>query len=68
MSGDLNEALSGVVRIRCVPNWISRLFDLLVADFKLVDCGSLDVLVWCVDELAVGSPGDRRLPRPVDAP
>jgi hypothetical protein len=68
MSGELNGTMTDAVYLRRLPNWISRLFGELVADLKLVDCGSLDVLVYCADDLTVGSTRDSRLPGPVDAP
>jgi hypothetical protein len=68
MSGELNGTATDTVYSRRLPSWISRLFGELVADLKFVDCGSLDVLVYCVDDLAVRAAGDRRLPGPVDAP
>lgn len=43
---------------RHVPRWIRRSFDAILADFKVVDCGSLDVLLYCADDLPVSAPGD----------
>jgi hypothetical protein len=47
---------------------MSRLFGALFADLKFVDSGSLDVLVYCGDDLAANAPGDRRVAGPVDGP
>ena len=41
--------------------WMSRAFDALTADLRLVDCGSLDVLLYCTDDVAAGAPGDTSL-------
>ena len=39
------------IDLRHVPRWIRRSFDAILADFKVVDCGSLDVLLYCADDL-----------------
>ena len=46
------------IGLRHVPRWIRCSFDAILADFKVVDCGSLDVLLYCADDLAVSAPGD----------
>ncbi|MFZ0377714.1 MAG: hypothetical protein WCD11_28870 [Solirubrobacteraceae bacterium] len=48
---------------RHVPRWIRRSFDAILADFKVVDCGSLDVLLYCADDLDVSAPGNLELDR-----
>lgn len=68
MSGDLNATTTDPVYFRRLPSRISRLVGELAADVKFVDCGSLDVLVYCADDVAVSATGDRRLPAPADAP
>jgi hypothetical protein len=45
---------------------MSGLAAALLADLKFVDCGSLDVLVYCRDDLAVGAPADLQLAGRVD--
>ena len=35
---------------------VRRSFDLIAAELELIDCGSLDVLLYCTDELAVSVP------------
>jgi hypothetical protein len=51
--------MTDAIGLRHVPRWIRRAFDMILADFKVVDCGSLDLLLYCVDDLAVGAPGER---------
>jgi hypothetical protein len=58
MSRERNEAMTDGTGLRRVPRWIRRSYDEILADFKLVDCGSLDVLLYCADDLAVSAPGD----------
>ena len=41
--------------------WMSRAFAAMTADLRLVDCGSLDVLLYCPDDVAVSPPGDSTL-------
>ena len=41
--------------------WMSRALAAITADLRLVDSGSLDVLLYCTDDVAVGAPGDTRL-------
>jgi len=45
---------------------MSRLLGALLADLRLVDSGSLDVLVYCTDDLPGGGSGDWRLAGSVD--
>ena len=58
MSRELNEAMTDGIGLRQVFRWTRRSFDAILADFKVVDCGSLDVLLYCADDLAVSAPGD----------
>ena len=41
--------------------WMSRALAAITADLRVVDSGSLDVLLYCTDDVAVGAPGDTRL-------
>ena len=58
MSGEANEPMTDTMRLR---GWMGRLFGPLLADLKFVDSASLDVLVYCADDLAVGTRGDWQL-------
>ena len=58
MSRERNEAMTDGIGLRRVAGWIRRSYGEILADFKLVDCGSLDVLLYCADDLAVSAPGD----------
>jgi hypothetical protein len=37
--------------------WMNRAFAAITADLRLVDCGSLDVLLYCTDDLAASAAG-----------
>jgi hypothetical protein len=37
---------------------MSRSFKMVMADLGFVDCGSLDVLLYCADEVASRPPSD----------
>ncbi len=41
--------------------WMSRALAAITADLRLVDCGSLDVLLYCEDDVAVSAPSEPRL-------
>ena len=43
---------------RRLGGWISRSFGAMLADLEFVECGSLDVLLYCADDLAVTMQGD----------
>ena len=62
-----NETTSDPIDLARLPARMSRLFGALLADLKIVDCGSLDVLVYCSDDVA-GSNRDRRLAGSIDGP
>lgn len=47
---------------RC--GWMNRAFAAITADLRLVDCGSLDVLLYCPDDVAASAPGDPGLTEP----
>lgn len=51
---------------RRLPWWMSRPLDALAADVRLVDSGSLDVLLYCADDVVVGTVGEWRLAAPAD--
>lgn len=61
-----DEPANQPIGFRRVSGWVSRSFDAAVADLKVVDCGSLDVLLYCTDEVAVTAPGEGTLLAPAD--
>jgi len=67
MSRELNEPTPDPIDLGRLRARMSRLFGALLADLNIVDCESLDVLVYCRDDLA-GSTGDRRLAGSIDGP
>jgi hypothetical protein len=67
MSRELSETTSDAIDLGRLPARMSRLFGAVLADLKIVDCGSLDVLVYCSDDVAGGT-GDRRLAGSIDGP
>ena len=58
MSCEPNEPMTGALDLPRLPAWMGRFFGALLADVKSVDAGSLDVLVYCRDDLAVAAPAD----------
>lgn len=38
--------------VRSVAGWMSRSVEAVLAELQFVDCGSLDVLLYCADDLA----------------
>jgi len=67
MSRDLNEPTPDPIDLGRLRARMSRLFGALLADLNIVDCESLDVLVYCRDDLAGGT-ADRRLTGSIDGP
>jgi hypothetical protein len=49
---------------RSLASWMSRAFGAIMADLRVVDSGSLDVLAYCADDLAAGTPSDLEVDRP----
>jgi hypothetical protein len=68
MSAELSEAMTETMGLGRRTTRVSRLFGALLADLKSVDSGSLDVLVYCRDELVGSAPGDRTPAGRVDGP
>jgi hypothetical protein len=66
MSYELNEPASRPLDRLPLPAWMSRFVGALLADLKLVDSGSLDVLVYCRDDLAGSTTGDCQVAGSVD--
>jgi hypothetical protein len=42
-------------RVRDGAGWMSRSVDAVRAELRFVDCGSLDVLLYCADEVAAST-------------
>lgn len=53
-----NESVIETMGVRRLTGRMSRLFGAILADFEYVDSGSLDVLLYCADDLAAHTPGD----------
>jgi hypothetical protein len=62
MPRESDEAIANELGSPRLPGWVSRTFAAMTADLRLVDCGSLEVLLYCTDDVAVSAPGDRKLP------
>jgi hypothetical protein len=52
----------GIGRWR-LADWMNRSRNAMLAELKFVDCGSLDVLLYCPDDLAASTPGDAEAER-----
>jgi hypothetical protein len=68
MSAELSEPMTETIGLGRRTARMSRLFGALLADLKSVDSGSLDVLVYCRDELVGSVAGDRTPAGRVDGP
>jgi hypothetical protein len=55
------------VGVRHVAEWMSRSVEAVRAELRFVDCGSLDVLLYCPDEVAA-SAHDPGVAGPADEP
>jgi len=55
ISGEPKQAVADTPYLRRFPGPMSGLAAALLADLKFVDCGSLDVLVYCQDDLAAAA-------------
>lgn len=58
-----SKSLSDRIGLRRLTRWVSRSRRAILADLDLVDCGSLDVLLYCPDDLAVAGRGDVNVDR-----
>jgi hypothetical protein len=54
------------IGFRRLAAWVRRSLDAIVADVKPVDCGSLDVLLYCTDDVAVSAPREWALTGPAE--
>ena len=57
---NLNESLAERIGLRRLADWVRRSCRAMLADLELTDCGSLEVLLYCTDDLAVGDDVPRR--------
>jgi hypothetical protein len=57
------KSLTDRIGLRRAADWVRRSCDAVLADLELVDCGSLDVLLYCADDLAVTGRGDVEINR-----
>lgn len=55
---DVNKAMTGRSGPRRLTRWISRSFGAMRDDLEFVESGSLDVLLYCADDLALAARGD----------
>lgn len=58
-----NPLLSDGIGLRGLADWVIRSCGAAIADLKAVDCGSLDVLLYCSDDLVMTGPGDLEIDR-----
>ena len=49
-----NRSPIGANGLRRLAGWLKRSWRAMLADLELVDSGSLEVLLYCPDELAMG--------------
>ena len=70
MSGERDDAMIdefGFPRLCALPRfsgWMTRAFTAITADLRSADCGSLDVLLYCPEDVSVSTPRDRKLIEP----
>lgn len=55
---DVNKAMTGRRGPGRLTRWISRSFGAMRDDLEFVESGSLDVLLYCADDLALAARGD----------
>ena len=53
--------------VRDVAGWMSRSVEAVRTELRFVDCGSLDVLLYCPDDVAANTI-DPEVARPTDQP
>ena len=51
-------------RLPRVSGWMSRAFTAITADLRSTDCGSLDVLLYCPEDVSASAPPERKLIEP----
>jgi hypothetical protein len=51
------------VGLRRLADWARRSRDAMLADLELADCGSLDVLTYCAEDLVMTGRGDLEIDR-----
>jgi hypothetical protein len=50
--------MTGSIALRRLAGWTNRFCSAMLAELKFVDCRSLDVLLYCPDDLLARTPGD----------
>jgi hypothetical protein len=55
--------MTGGIGLWRPAGWMNRFCSAMLAELKFVDCGSLDVLLYCPDDLLASTPGDARAER-----
>jgi len=58
-----NESPTDEIGLPRLAGWVRRSCGAMLTDLELVDCGSLDVLLYCADDLAVTGPADFEIDR-----
>jgi hypothetical protein len=53
-----DESITDRVLLRSLAAWLSRSLDAMRADLQSPDCGSLDILLYCPDDVAGDIPGN----------
>jgi hypothetical protein len=51
---NLTASLADRIGMRRLAGWVRRSCRAMLADLELTDCGSLEVLLYCTDDVAVG--------------
>jgi hypothetical protein len=54
----VDEPVTDRIGLRNVTGWMSRKFGAVLAEVESIDCGSLDVLLYCADDLVITTPGE----------
>jgi hypothetical protein len=57
------KSAADAVGLRRLVGWVRRSFGAMLSDLEAVDCGSLEILLYCADDLAVSGGGDREAER-----
>jgi hypothetical protein len=51
------------IGLRRLADWVRRSCGVMLADLQLADCGSLDVLLYCADDVAISGRRDLEIDR-----
>jgi hypothetical protein len=60
---NVDKSVAGRIGLRRLADWIRRSCDAMLADLELADCGSLDVLTYCAEDLVMTGRGDLEIDR-----